>query len=226
MDLTEVHLHVSGLITEEANLTEEGDVEQNRPTSHAGRHSDHDFHEASKLMDKEGNVKSEIHLLMERRQLYDQLMWQIPALSLTGESFLFIISLGAAVSNIARIISSGLGIVVVMSAMHSLDRLSTFEWYDAAALKLRLDDNRTFKKYPILGAEYRASRAKYCSEFWCNSDLSKVCKCDDGAAACLFYRCTAPRVWLTCFWLMAIANVAILVLSSIQLATGTDRYFK
>ncbi len=36
-----------------------------------------------------------VQFVTQRRQMFDQLVWQIPALTLTGESFLLTIALGA-----------------------------------------------------------------------------------------------------------------------------------
>lgn len=47
---------------------------------------------------------------------YTTLLWQVPALSLTAQSFLLTIAVGSASSNYARLISSGLSIIIALSS--------------------------------------------------------------------------------------------------------------
>lgn len=47
---------------------------------------------------------------------YTTLLWQVPALSLTAQSFLLTIAVGSGSSNYARLISSGLSIVIALSS--------------------------------------------------------------------------------------------------------------
>jgi hypothetical protein len=166
----------------------------------------------------------EMDFAVQRRQMFDQLVWQIPTLLLTGESFLFLISLGAGVSNTARIISSLLGIVVGMSSIHSFARLTTMEWYDAHTLRLRIENNADATQFPVLGEGYRRARARYYADLCC--DWWKECDCRDGVVAWTFMQCSHTRVWSVCFIFIIAANLVIFILSCIQEASSDDRYFK
>jgi hypothetical protein len=59
-------------------------------------------------------------IVANRRQQWDTLLWQMPTMALTGEAFLFTISLGGSTSNLGRIISSTLALVVALASLHSL----------------------------------------------------------------------------------------------------------
>jgi hypothetical protein len=52
-------------------------------------------------------------VVTSRRLAFDTMMWQVPSLSLTAQAFLLTISLSADSSWLARVVSSGLGIVVM-----------------------------------------------------------------------------------------------------------------
>jgi hypothetical protein len=47
---------------------------------------------------------------------YTTLLWQVPALSLTAQSFLLTIAVGSGSSNYARLISSGLSVIIALSS--------------------------------------------------------------------------------------------------------------
>jgi len=59
-------------------------------------------------------------IVASRRQQWDTLLWQMPTMALTGEAFLFTISLGGATSQTGRIVASLLALVVAVSSLHSL----------------------------------------------------------------------------------------------------------
>jgi hypothetical protein len=173
-------------------------------------------------------------ILRGRRELYDQLMWQIPSLSLTGESFLFLISLGAGISDIARIIASVVGVVVGFSSVYSLGLLKACERYDSMALTVRLNEKYKNKigKYPVLGKEFHRSRARYYASTCCGSKRDHQHHHHHNRHKCATFLAynfdTFPpsRIRTLCFFCLIFANVIILILSSIQLTTGDNRYFK
>ena len=68
-----------------------------------------------------------------RRQQWDTLLWQMPTMALTGEAFLFTISLGATTSQTGRIVASLLALVVAFASLHSrsahrLSELADSQW--------------------------------------------------------------------------------------------------
>jgi len=59
-------------------------------------------------------------IVANRRQQWDTLLWQMPTMALTGEAFLFTISLGGSTSQTGRIVASILALVVAVASLHSL----------------------------------------------------------------------------------------------------------
>lgn len=59
-------------------------------------------------------------IVASRRQQWDTLLWQMPTMALTGEAFLFTISLGGNTSQVGRIVASVLALVVAVASLHSL----------------------------------------------------------------------------------------------------------
>lgn len=59
-------------------------------------------------------------IVASRRQQWDTLLWQMPTMALTGEAFLFTISLGGSTSQVGRIVASVLALVVAVASLHSL----------------------------------------------------------------------------------------------------------
>ncbi|WNG95285.1 hypothetical protein [Mycobacterium sp. ITM-2016-00318] len=66
-----------------------------------------------------------------RRLQWDNLVWQVPVLSLTAQAFLFTIAVGADSSNSARIISSLLSLLVTFLCITLMARHRQAEIYDA-----------------------------------------------------------------------------------------------
>lgn len=66
-----------------------------------------------------------------RRTQWDNLLWQVPTLSLTGQAFLFTIALGPDSSRASRMIACTLSMVMTVLAMHLLSRHRQAEWTDA-----------------------------------------------------------------------------------------------
>ncbi|WP_433602812.1 hypothetical protein ACQPXH_14205 [Nocardia sp. CA-135953] len=71
----------------------------------------------------------------DRRLQYENLLWQVPALSLTAQAFLFSISMGADNDSIARIASSLLALIVsfisiMLMASHRLAERKDALWLE------------------------------------------------------------------------------------------------
>jgi hypothetical protein len=73
-------------------------------------------------------------IVASRRQQWDTLLWQMPTMVLTGEAFLFTISLGAQTSQTGRIIAATLSLLVALSSTHSLASHRLSELADSAWL--------------------------------------------------------------------------------------------
>jgi len=73
-------------------------------------------------------------IVASRRQQWDTLLWQMPTMVLTGEAFLFTISLGAQTSQTGRIVAAMLSLLVALASLHSLASHRLSELADSAWL--------------------------------------------------------------------------------------------
>lgn len=73
-------------------------------------------------------------IVASRRQQWDTLLWQMPTMVLTGEAFLFTISLGAQIAITGRIIAATLSLLVALASLHSLASHRLSELADSAWL--------------------------------------------------------------------------------------------
>lgn len=74
-------------------------------------------------------------LVATRRLHWDNLIWQVPVLSLTAQAFLFTIALGADTSRFARVIAASLSLVVTflsitLMARHRQAALADQKWLE------------------------------------------------------------------------------------------------
>jgi hypothetical protein len=70
-----------------------------------------------------------------RRLQWDNMLWQVPTLSLTGQAFLFTIALGPDSSRTARVVACTLSIVMTILSMHLMSRHRQAEHTDARWLE-------------------------------------------------------------------------------------------
>ena len=73
-------------------------------------------------------------IVAERRLQWDTLLWQMPSMVLTGEAFLFTISLGSSTAPTGRRIAAALALMVAMASLHSLASHRLSELTDSAWL--------------------------------------------------------------------------------------------
>ena len=70
-----------------------------------------------------------------RRLQFDNLLWQVPVLSLTGQAFLFTTALDGGTSRMARLIAASLALVASVLSMHLMARHRQAEVSDARWLE-------------------------------------------------------------------------------------------
>lgn len=87
-------------------------------------------------------------VIAERRTAFDTLMWQVPAIALTAQAFLLTIAFGDGSSQIARIVSGVLSIVVAAVTTQTMLKHQANELTDSLILqeiekvmKVRLGDD-------------------------------------------------------------------------------------
>jgi hypothetical protein len=146
-----------------------------------------------------------------RRNNFDTLVWQVPALSLTAQAFLFTIALGSDSSRPARIISSVLGIIIVFLCITLMARHRQAEFTDAHWLQ---DYEERMGIPPAQRAHGQAWRDR--------RDETKVADGLWNVVPLL----RGYEVWVVGLGLFGVASVIILVLSVVNpdvlSAAGTD----
>jgi hypothetical protein len=83
----------------------------------------------------QGAERELYHVVAQRRLQFDNLIWQVPVVSLTGQAFLFTIALSADNSQLARAISSALALVAALLSMQIMARHRQAEITDAHWLR-------------------------------------------------------------------------------------------
>jgi hypothetical protein len=66
------------------------------------------------------NARDVFEALEVRRRGFEQVMWQVPSLSITAQAFLFSAAFSTAAPQYARVIMLVVGLVAVLAAMHLL----------------------------------------------------------------------------------------------------------
>lgn len=102
--------------------------------------------------------------VVARRLQWDNLVWQVPILSLTAQAFLFTIALGSGSTTVARCTSAGLSLVitflsVTLMARHRQAELVDAHWleeYDRTHFPHLSDPDHPVP--PVHGREFRARR--------------------------------------------------------------------
>ncbi len=74
-------------------------------------------------------------VIATRRTAFDTLMWQVPALGLAAQAFLLTIAFGSDSSDVARIFSGGLSVVVAVVAIQTMLKHRANELTDSLILE-------------------------------------------------------------------------------------------
>jgi len=121
-------------------------------------------------LDALGNVElSEMHQIINaRRMQWDNLLWQVPLISITGESFLFTIILNSATSHPAREIACGLAMIISAASLATLARHRLSEVHDA---NLLAGIERLRFKVAIHGPGYKDIRKGFRATYGNTRDL-------------------------------------------------------
>jgi hypothetical protein len=83
-------------------------------------------------MSQQPSIPSEMYLaIAARRTQFDNLLWQVPILSLTAQAFLFTVALGADTSKAARIIAACLSLITTLLTLQLFTRHRQSEITDA-----------------------------------------------------------------------------------------------
>jgi hypothetical protein len=85
---------------------------------------------ASKALSRE-EMLAQYQVVAARRQNFDAMLWQVPALSLTAQAFLLVIALGSGSGHLARIAAGLLSAVTALMSVQLLLRQRLHEEADA-----------------------------------------------------------------------------------------------
>lgn len=97
-------------------------------------------------------------VLAARRQQWDALLWQVPALSLTGQAFLLVIALGDTSAALARYLAAGLGFLLALVSVVTLASHRTTEVSDAHIMR---DLEKRLGIVPVSGPVFKEQRDKF-----------------------------------------------------------------
>jgi hypothetical protein len=144
------------------------------------------------------------HIVAQRRQQWDTLLWQMPTMVLTGEAFLFTISLGPSTTQTGRIVASLLAFVVAMASLHSLSSHRLSELADSAWLH---EHEQTHGAPELHGLSWRARRGDVVAR-----ELHSPRLTDRLIAR--FARIRSITVWFWTMALICVLSVGVLIISA------------
>lgn len=133
-----------------------------------------------------------------RRQQWDNLVWQVPVLSLTAQAFLFTIAIGGDSQRIARVIASLLSLVVTFLCMTLMARHRQAEIMDAHWLE-DFEKAEWPSDAPVHGYSFQASR--------------NAAGVDGGWTEALVPTLPGYKTWIAGLYLFAIAAAAVLAIA-------------
>jgi len=96
-----------------------------------------DVHENTKLFFRHSSALNDLQyqIVAERRQNYDNLLWQTPMVSLTAQAFLLTIALGAETKPLARLLASFLSFLAALASLQLMSKHRHMERLDSDLLE-------------------------------------------------------------------------------------------
>ncbi len=138
--------------------------------------------------------------LSTRRLGYDNLMWQVPVLSLAAQAFLYTIALSNGNSNAARIISSVLALIISLMSIQLMSKHRFNEEVDSRILE-EIEKSLKVEVSGFYPHQKTVDRAKAVN-----------------MKANGFIRLSSYRVWMFGLSLFAITAITIIVITVLNLA--------
>lgn len=151
----------------------------------------------------------------ERRQSLDQMMWQVPVLSLTAQSFLLTIGLSASTRWAGRIVAAFLGLVAAVAAIQLLLKHRYHEEMTARWLERFAQVRGWPNIYDLDAAEAFAYRGR--RHDWRRAGLGPW----HGVRRSLTAR-RSPYVWISALALFGLGHLLVLAAGLAELAWNTD----
>lgn len=147
-------------------------------------------------------------MVAARRQSYDAMMWQTPALGMTAQAFLLSLALGPATSGLARIIAATLSVVISFMVVQLLAKHRRNELLDTLALE-ELESKLNF---PRITGMHPHSRGRYPAD--------SIALADSAGKGVLvgpraFWTMSSFALWCYGQYLFAAAAAAIIVIVAV-----------
>lgn len=99
-------------------------------------------------------------MVAARRQSYDAMMWQTPALGMTAQAFLLSLALGSDTSDLARIVAATLSVLISFMVVQLLAKHRLNEFLDT----LTLEDLESRLNFPQTTGFHPHARGRYPDE--------------------------------------------------------------
>lgn len=154
-----------------------------------------------------------LQAIEEKRHYLDQMMWQVPTLSLTAQAFLLTIGLGSETSWLGRLTAAFLGLVAAGAAIQLLLKHRYHEELHARWLE-QFTKART---WPILAPGQ--------SEAFAYEGKEHSWKRGDQWRARLRWRVAkppSPYVWIVALALFGMGDLSIFIAALVRVSLGTD----
>ncbi len=139
--------------------------------------------------------------LASRRSSYDLMLWQTPALAIAAQAFLFTLVLGPGTTAMARLIASGLALVLAVMSMQLMAKHRYHEELDSLLLK-SFEDNLGLTEW--LGASPHGTGEERIRD----EDRDKIPRFPRPAK---FWGMSSYRVWFYALSLFAVASALVVL---------------
>lgn len=158
----------------------------------------------------------QVYLSVEaRRESMNSLLWQVPALSLTAQAFLFSVSTDQGTSPTGRLITSLAGLLIVLATVQLFVRHRCMEenasrWLEQLEVSMRLP---VVHRHPPFEGKFIKGVEPVAGENAADRSSAGVLS---GAAKWLRAR-RASRVWTSLLLTLALINLVVTILAVLEL---------
>ncbi|MEO7002121.1 MAG: hypothetical protein ABI068_09870 [Ktedonobacterales bacterium] len=158
---------------------------------------------APNLSSTDSTLQAALYQVVATRRLgYDTLIWQVPALGLTAQAFLFTTALTSPINNPARLIAAALALVIALISMQLMSKHRYHEEIDARLLE-KLEKN--LKLADVLGCPPHAKPTIRAATLGARTIKSNF-----------IIRRSSYRLWMCGLGLFAFAALGIIVTSLVN----------
>lgn len=150
-------------------------------------------------------------VVANRRLGYDTLVWQVPALGLTAQAFLFTTALNTSNGKPARLVSASLALVIALISMQLMSKHRYHEEIDSRLLQVVETDLNLDKLYGCTPHAPPSERAETIRMLAADYPINQV-------RSTWIQRRSSYRLWMYGLALFALAAAGIIVTAVVDLA--------